>query len=76
MGLDATEMVSIIAEGTTGYFAEFAPILLFMAGIILAFGIMGYLVDLFFWIKERGDGSTRMSFRQWTRDRIDDDERD
>lgn len=47
MGLDATEMVATIASGTTGYFAEFMPILVFVAGIVLAFGIMEWLISLF-----------------------------
>lgn len=53
MGLDATAMVGYIASGTTSYFAEFAPILYLMAGILIAFGIMSMLIDLLFFRNRR-----------------------
>lgn len=46
MDLDATTMVTIIAGGTTDYLAEFMPIFTFVAGILIAFGIMYLLVDM------------------------------
>lgn len=46
MGFDGVEMVSIIASGTTQYVSEFSPILYFVGGILLAFGVMTMLIDM------------------------------
>jgi len=55
MGLDYAEAVTIIAGGATGYFAEFMPIFVFLAGILIAFGVMSMLIDAFFLRSRRDD---------------------
>jgi hypothetical protein len=47
MGLDATAMLGHITGGTTAYLVEFLPIGLFVAGVVLALGIMRELIDYF-----------------------------
>lgn len=46
MGLDGVAMVGIIASGTTQYVSEFSPILYFVGGILLAFGVMNMLINM------------------------------
>lgn len=43
--INATQIVSVIASSTTGYLANFSPLVLLMGGILLAFGVMFILVD-------------------------------
>lgn len=38
----------IIASSTTSYLSEFAPVILLVAGIALAFGVLDRLLERFF----------------------------
>lgn len=46
--IDGTELVGIIAGGTTDYFAEFSPILFFVLAIVITFGIFEMILNTFF----------------------------
>lgn len=75
MGLDSQEMVDVIVGGTTGYLVEFLPIGAFIIGLVLAFGIMEWLVMLFVDIqqykREVGESST-VDFATWKKNRNGD----
>ncbi len=47
MGLDAETMVATIAGGASGYLVEFLPIGAFVVGLVLAFGVMEWLIERF-----------------------------
>lgn len=47
MDIGATQIATQIASGTSEYFVVYSPIFLLVGGIILAFGIMGFLVSIF-----------------------------
>lgn len=54
-GLDGA--VGTIASGTSAYLAEFAPVVLLIAAIVLVFGVIERLIYLFF---DRGRGDDTM----------------
>ena len=37
---------SIVASSTTSYLAQFAPVFLLVGGVLLAMGIIGYMVGI------------------------------
>lgn len=52
MGLDSQLMVDNIVSGTTGYLVEFLPVGAFVIGLVLAFGVMSWLIELISDIRE------------------------
>jgi len=60
MGLDYSEAVTIIAGGASDYFVEFMPIFVFLAGILIAFGVISMLIDAFFFRGRRDQEETNM----------------
>lgn len=45
--IDGGAIAGGLASSTTGYLGEFAPIFLLIAGLVLAMGIMEWLVSFF-----------------------------
>ena len=43
--IDGGAIVSGLASSTTGYLSEFAPIFLLIGGIVLAMGLMEWLIE-------------------------------
>jgi len=53
--IDSNAAVSTIAQGSTGYLAEFSPIFVFAIGLALAFVIMTALIQGFIGRKRDSD---------------------
>jgi len=48
MDIGASQITSVIVASTTDYLGEYSPIFLLIAGLVLAIGVMGALIDKFF----------------------------
>jgi len=47
MDIGASQIVTVVAQGATDYLVTYSPVFLFAAGIVLALGIIAWLVSLF-----------------------------
>lgn len=45
MDIGVSQIVGVVASGTTQYLSVYAPVFVFAGGIVLALGIMGVLVS-------------------------------
>jgi len=67
MGLDAQAMVDVIVSGTTGYLVEFLPVGAFIAGLVLAFVVGEWLIELLadLYHYKKYSGGDGVSFSQY-----------
>jgi hypothetical protein len=52
MDIGASAITTTIVGSTTGYLAEYSPIFLLVAGIVLAIGVIGAILDRFLGSKD------------------------
>lgn len=52
MDIGASQIVATVASSSTSYLDVYSPIFLLIAGLVLALGILGALLDRFFPQKE------------------------
>lgn len=45
MDIGASQIVGEIASGTTSYLVTYSPVFIFAAGLVLALGIIGWLIS-------------------------------
>lgn len=71
MDVGADQMATAIAQGTTDYLVVFLPVGALIIGLVLAFGVMEWLVflisDLQQYRREREAGVSVGSFQNWRR---------
>jgi len=48
MNIGASEITDVIVASTTSYISEYSPEFLLIGGMVLAFGVIGGLIDVFF----------------------------
>jgi hypothetical protein len=47
MDIGAAQIVGVVASGTTSYLVSYAPVFLFVSGLVLALGVGAWLVSVF-----------------------------
>jgi len=53
MNIGASEITNVIVASTTDYIGEYSPVFLLIGGVVLAFGVIGGLIDVFFTKNEK-----------------------